>query len=64
MAFSITDVWPFQNDATLPNGNHKQNPRVVITVFIAREYNATMQDGDPHYGSSNAVILGRPAISC
>lgn len=38
-------VWPYPNDCTLPDGKHKKNPRVVVTIITANADNETMQHG-------------------
>lgn len=41
---------------SLPDGKHKHNPRVMVTILIAKNADdATIQHDDPHYGS--LVIL-------
>lgn len=34
---------------TVPDGEHKHIPRVVVTILITNADNATMQLDDPHY---------------
>lgn len=40
-------IWSCQNDSSVPDGKHKMNPRVVVTILDA--VNATMRHGDPQH---------------
>lgn len=37
-------------DPTLPDGNRKQNPTVVVIILFANAEHATTQHSDPHHG--------------
>lgn len=41
----------------LPDGKHKQNPRIVVSIFFANADRATIQNGDPVTASDGLVML-------
>lgn len=41
-------LYTFQSASTPPDTKHKQNPRIVVTIFITNIHSATMHHGDPH----------------
>lgn len=48
-------LWAWQSEYSLPDREHKYNPRVKVTIHIAYADSATLEHGDPYYGG--LVIL-------
>lgn len=42
---------------TLPEGKHRQNPRVLITILITNAGNRKMQHGGPDYGICRQMLV-------
>lgn len=40
-------LWACQSEYSLPDREHKYNPRVQVTIHIAYADSATLEHGDP-----------------